>query len=110
MTRSRGWTQDKIVQPRGRFRVRARHPGSEEIVGGSLAGGRLETSDSVAVGGDVVALVDVAISALVAKRGDNRRNPDLAVTIVEALVLALGVLALLRRSCRIQYGNSPIRR
>src|SRR6185437_12280595 len=44
-----------------------------------------------------------APSVGVANRGGNRRNSDLAVTIVEAFVLALGVLALLRRSCRFHF-------
>src|SRR5664279_2712260 len=89
---------------------RARHRGGD-AKGGSLAVKPAAGSpgDSVAVGGDGVALVGVARPALVTERGDYRRNPDLAVTIVEALVLALGVLALLRRSCRVHCLNSPIR-
>ena len=47
--------------------------------------------------------VDGARFVLVTNRGGDRRNPDLAVTIIEALDLALGVLALLRRSCRFHF-------
>src|SRR5450759_5578572 len=74
--------------------------------GGDAKGGSLAvkpTADSpggsVAVVGDCTGLVGVALPALVAKRGDNRRNSELAITIVEALALALGVLAPLHRSC-----------
>ena len=107
MTRSRGCRQDNKCRRRGRARQRG-----GDAKGGSLAVKTAVDSPggSVAVVGDGAGLVGVALPALVAKRGDNRRNPNLAVTIVEALVLALGVLALLHRSCRIHYGNSPIRR
>src|ERR1022692_3370928 len=81
---------------------RARHRGGDSK-GGSLAvtpaAGSL--SRSVAVLRDVAGLVGVALLALVANRGGDCRNPDLAVAIVEALVLALEVLALLRRPFRV---------
>src|SRR5450759_5725908 len=106
MTRSRGCRQDNKCRRRGRARQR-----DGDAKGGSLAVKTAADSPggSVAVVGDVTGLVGVALPALVAKRGDNRRNPDLAITIVEALALALGVLALLRRSCCVHCLNSPIR-
>src|SRR5664280_3188648 len=96
MTRSRGCRQDNKCRRRGRVRQRG-----GDAKGGSLAVKPAADSPggSVAIVGDVTGLVGVALPALVAKRGDNRRNSDLAITIVEALALALGVLALLRRSC-----------
>ena len=57
--------------------------------------------DSVAVVREEARVAGVALFALVAERGDNRRYSDLAITIVEILVMALGVLALLRRPGRI---------
>src|ERR1039458_412156 len=94
MTRSCGIAQENKCGRRGR----ARHRGGDSK-GGSLAVTPAAGSPgrSVAVLRDVAGLVGVALLALVANRGGDCRNPDLAVAIVEALVLALGVLALLRR-------------
>src|SRR3990172_4068038 len=52
---------------------------------------------SVALVGREVAFVGIVPFALMAQRGCHRRNSDLAVTVVEVAVSALGVLALLRR-------------
>ena len=51
---------------------------------------------SVAVVGSEVAFGRVVLLALMAQRSGDRRNPNLAVTIVEVVLLAQGVLAPLR--------------
>ena len=54
-------------------------------------------SQSVAIGRLEARITHIAQLALVAHRGGHRLNSYLAVAIVEILVVALGVLALLRR-------------
>src|SRR5512146_2694810 len=65
--------------------------------GGSVAVGRLKPR-----------LVDVTQLAPMLHGGRNRRNADFAVAIVEVLVVALGVLAQLRRPGRVHRSLQSI--